>query len=90
MVSPFPIDYPPLGPPLLKAYPTDPQVDSRLSNFFSYPAAVTITGDRAANFNLCLALTGLSNTIPAATLGPNLYGLNPRTGTHVPLGDLNP
>jgi hypothetical protein len=24
--------------------------------FFSYPAAVTITGDRAANLDLCLAL----------------------------------
>jgi hypothetical protein len=24
--------------------------------FFSYPAAVTITGDRASNLDLCLAL----------------------------------
>ena len=32
-------------------------VYSRLSEqFFSYPAAVTITGDRAANIDLCLAL----------------------------------
>jgi hypothetical protein len=29
--------------------------------FFSYPAAVTITGGRAANLYLCLALTALSN-----------------------------
>jgi hypothetical protein len=28
--------------------------------FFSYLAAVTITGDGAANLDLCLALTGTS------------------------------
>jgi hypothetical protein len=29
--------------------------------FFSYLAAVTITGDRAANLDLCLALTAFSS-----------------------------
>jgi hypothetical protein len=29
--------------------------------FFSYPAAVTITGDGAANLDLCLALMGFSS-----------------------------
>jgi hypothetical protein len=33
---------------------------SHTLQFFSYLAAVTITGDRAANLDLCLALTAFS------------------------------
>jgi hypothetical protein len=41
--------------------------------FFSYLATVTITGNRAANLNLCLALTALAvrallRATPTATL----------------------
>jgi hypothetical protein len=36
-------------------------VYGHLSIFFSYPAAVTITGDGAANLDLCLALMAFSN-----------------------------
>jgi hypothetical protein len=35
-------------------------VYSRMSIFFSSPAAVTITGNRAANLDLCLALMAIS------------------------------
>ena len=34
---------------------------SRSSNFYSYLATFTITGDRAANLDLCLALTAFSS-----------------------------
>jgi hypothetical protein len=56
-------------------------VYSHLSNFFySYPAAVTISGDRAANLDLCLALMAFSSNgsfhaTPAATPDLGLYGL---------------
>jgi hypothetical protein len=33
----------------------------RLSNLFSYLAAITITGDRAVNLDLCLALMAFSS-----------------------------
>jgi hypothetical protein len=36
-------------------------VNSHLNEFFSYPAAVTITGDRAAKLDLCLALVAFSS-----------------------------
>jgi hypothetical protein len=36
-------------------------VYSRLSNFFSYPAVFTITGDRVTNLHLCLALAAFSS-----------------------------
>jgi hypothetical protein len=34
---------------------------SHTSNFFSYLVAVTITGDRTANLDMCLALTAFSS-----------------------------
>jgi hypothetical protein len=34
---------------------------SRTSNFFSYLVTVTITGERAANLDLCLALTAFNS-----------------------------
>jgi hypothetical protein len=69
-------------------------VHIHLSNFFSYPVAVTITGDRAANLDLCLALMafGSEGSFRATTFAIRdfgLYGLIRRTGTHVQQWDLN-
>jgi hypothetical protein len=36
-------------------------VFSHVSNFFSYPTAVTITGDRAAYLDLCFELKAFSS-----------------------------
>jgi hypothetical protein len=64
--------------------------------FFSYPAAVTITGDRAANFGLCSALRVFEQggifIVPTPTVTRDLgfYGLIRKTDTHVPQWDLNP
>ena len=58
--------------------------------FFSYPAAVTITGDWAANLSLYSALRAFEQggiffvPTPTATRDLGLYGLIRKTGTHVP------
>jgi hypothetical protein len=62
--------------------------------FFSYLAAVTITGDGAANLDLCLALTLLAMrdrlcATLTATWNLGLYGLIRKTGTNVPRWDSN-
>jgi hypothetical protein len=43
--------------------------------FFSYPAAVANTSDRAANLDLCLAVRVLFRATPAVTQYLGLYGL---------------
>jgi hypothetical protein len=65
-----------------------------LKQFFSYLLAVTITGDRAANLELCLALVAFISEVlllvtPTATLDLGLYDLIQRTGPHIPPWDLN-
>jgi hypothetical protein len=42
-------------------YPPPPQMFVCFEQFFSYLATVTIAGDRAANLDLCLALTAFSS-----------------------------
>ena len=63
--------------------------------FFSYPAAVTITGDWAANLGLCSALRAFEQG--GIFIVPHLHrhgiwgfsGLLRKTGTHVPQWDSN-
>jgi hypothetical protein len=67
--------------------------------FCTYPAAFTITGDRAANLDLCLALMTFGSegsfscrtfvfcATPTAIWDLGLYNLIRRIGTHVPQWD---
>jgi hypothetical protein len=52
--------------------------------FFSYPATVTITGERSM-----LSTHGFYRVTPTATRDLGLYGLIQRSGTHVPQWDSN-
>jgi hypothetical protein len=63
-------------------------VYSRTSNFSDYLAAVTITGDRAENLDLCLALVAFSSEgsftchTCCDTEPRFMYGLFRKTSTH--------
>jgi hypothetical protein len=62
--------------------------------FFSYLAALTITGDKAADLGQCSAFRAFEQggvfIVPTATRGFGLYGLIRKTGTHVSQWDSNP
>jgi hypothetical protein len=62
--------------------------------FFSYPATVTITGDMAANLDLCLALLAVwiffLRATPAATWDLSLDDFIQTTRSLVPEWDSNP
>jgi hypothetical protein len=65
-------------------------------HFFSYLGAVTITGDRTANFWPMLGVQGLwagrdlYRATPTTTRDLGLYGLIRKTGTYVPQWNSNP
>jgi hypothetical protein len=58
--------------------------------FFTYLTVVTVTGERAVNLDLCLALMALLIATAATTRDLDLYGLIRKTSTQVPQTDSNP